>query len=172
MGEWPRVGPEVASALGIQARWCRLSTRCSTAMLRTTPLAYSSWSRTYSVEIFWLEDLHHRDGRLDMALRRRQPLTSLFSPPWGWECLAGGLPKVFGHRFPPWPTIYFMEWVLLSELHWCEHRGRQNTQDCLCVNLQCINQPKRLVTTLVDIRFTSIGFAGSANGMYKGGGQP
>ena len=34
------------------------------------------------------------------------------SRPWGWECLAGGLPKAYGLLFPAWPTTYSMGWAL------------------------------------------------------------
>jgi uncharacterized membrane protein YeaQ/YmgE (transglycosylase-associated protein family) len=79
---------------------------------------------------------HHLYGRLPMASRRRQPPTSSFFLPWGWECLAGGLPRALGPLFPPWPTTYSMAWGLRSGSHWCEHRARQNGQDGLCATYQ------------------------------------
>ncbi len=55
-----------------------------------------------------------------------------FSLPWGWECLAGGLPKALGLLFPAWPTTYSMEWVLRSGSHCYEYWGKHNAQGGLC----------------------------------------
>ena len=63
---------------------------------------------------------------------------SSFSLPWGWVCLAGGLPKVSGALFPVWPTTCSSEWVWRSRLHLCEHRERQNAQNYFCVIRQAL----------------------------------
>ena len=71
----------------------QVTTRCSSALLRITPSAWSSRFRICSVGRFSSVGLHHRYGHLCMASQRPWPHGSSFTHPWGWECLAGNLPK-------------------------------------------------------------------------------